>query len=71
MNWETRIKLQIEFLFNKWKKYTVKEIIIDEASNISEKDWNKIKKIKAGNGSIIECHTSPSKIRGFTKFAQG
>ena len=37
------LKEQIEYLFNKWKKYEIDEIFIDEASNIPEDAWDKLK----------------------------
>lgn len=43
------IRNQIDFLFNRWKKYEAKCIIIDETTNISEETWNKLKGGKNGN----------------------
>ena len=37
------LKEQIEYLFNKWKKYEINEIFIDEASSIPEDAWDKLK----------------------------
>ena len=40
-------------------------IITDEADYILKAEFEKVKIIKAGNGSIIEGHTAKHKIRGF------
>ena len=40
---------EIDFLFNKWRKYEITEVFIDEASQISEETWKKLNKMEVKN----------------------